>query len=133
MFANGQQDDEPSIVEIRFNRVSIAEDVAKAIVIFDYLHSLEILGNVEFKTRKDKKGTSETIIEAFYKDLTETQFYAIIEAYPSAINFDNAKIIVEVAEDKGDSDDTKVVDEDYTIFHADGTKDAYPRRYLGCY
>lgn len=58
MFANGQQDDEPSIVEIRFNRVSIAEDVAKAIVIFDYLHSLEILGNVEFKTRKDKKGTS---------------------------------------------------------------------------
>lgn len=125
--------DEPSIIVMRFNRIFIAEYAAKAIAISENLHNLEIPGKVELKTRKDKDGASETIIEAFYTDITERQFYAIIEAYLSAINSDDEKINVEVTEEQGDYEDTKIQDEGYTIFYADGTHEAYPRYYPGFY
>lgn len=105
-------------------RVFTPEYASTASKISETLTALNIPGNV-----KVAEDNGKVIVSAFYEDITFEQLLSIINAYLSCLQLENVDIAVEVTEDQGDGEETKIEDEDYTIFYPDGSHDAYSRKY----
>lgn len=105
----------------RIFQTEFSETVNK---IADKLRSLDFTGKVAVS-----EDTGNFKLSASYEDITFEQLQTIVETYLSTLPLENVDFAVEVTEDQGDGEESKIEDEDYTIFYPDGTSQSYPRKY----